>query len=87
MAEELVPQGNETTLEKLMKKMMDVEGYVIFSGVLTNKMDEQGNRLLEFDYNRYHFSDDDLKATLKNFVRVVTDDLDNWKKELTGLDK
>ncbi len=65
----------DQNLEGLLKKCMDAEGYVIFIGSLANKTDEQGNRVLEFDYRRYHLSFEDAKTATAKFKEAFLADV------------
>ena len=68
-------EDRSTPLEELTKKCMDAEGYVIFAGRLSNRVDEQGNRVLEFDYRRYHLSFEDVKTSVIKFKEAFLDDI------------
>mgnify|MGYP001594670861 CR=1 FL=1 len=72
--EEKVPVPSPD-LDSLIKKLLDVEGYVIFVGSLSNEKDKEGNRMINFDYRRYHFSYEDVKTTIKKFREMFLDDI------------
>lgn len=73
---EKIPEGNKNfPLEDLIKKCMDAEGYVVFVGSLLNKVDEKGDRMLDFDYRRYHLSYEDTKTALVKFKQAFLDDI------------
>lgn len=68
-------EGNRSLpLEELVKKLLDVEGYVIFAGSLSNKTDEHGNRILDFDYYRHHLVHEDMKKTIENSIKIYKDE-------------
>lgn len=74
MPEEI--KGDENfLLEDLLKKLLDVEGYVLFVGSLSNKVDEKGDRVLDFDYRRYHLSFEDAKTAVMKFKQAFMDDV------------
>ena len=48
----------------VIEKALKGRGFVLFAGVLTEKKDEDGNSIVEFQYIRHHFPFEDLpKAT------------------------
>lgn len=62
-------------IEKILKKCMDCEGYVVFVGALTNKLDAKKNRIVEYEYLRHRFTYEDVKAGLKVFASEFAKDV------------
>lgn len=71
-------------LKEMFKKCMDAEGYVIFTGILSNETDEKGNRLLKFEYRRFHMSFDDVQAAVKAFREEFMKDVQSLFGEADG---
>lgn len=75
MAEENKDGIKVTSLEELTKKCMDSGGYVVFVASLSNKVDDKGNRMLDFDYRRYQFPFEDVKTAIVKFKEAFIDDV------------
>ena len=57
----------EPDLGPIIERIKKGDGFVMLVGILTNKLDEKDNRIIEFEYKREHFSFEDTKEALKKF--------------------
>ena len=63
------------SLEDIAKACLDSGGYVIFAACLTNKVDKDKNRLIDFHYRRYHFGFEDVKEAVRAFKNHYLQDV------------
>jgi len=63
-----------TELKDLTNTCLDSLGYVIFSGVITNRRDEKGNNIIDFNYRRYNFSKDDVLLAIEQLKKFYEGD-------------
>lgn len=58
----------------VMTKLAERDGYILFAASLSNKVDSKNNRIIDFDYIRYHFSGDDSSLALQKFRDAIAKD-------------
>lgn len=66
----------ELMVEEVIEKLLASKGFVLFAGIITDERDAQGNNLIEFHYKREHFSYEDTKRALEEFVKHYKKDVE-----------
>ena len=64
-------------IEEILKQCLDSQGYVVFAGIITPERDSEGNNLIRFSYKREHFSYEDTKRALEEFVKHYKKDVES----------
>lgn len=80
--EEKVKEREARELARIVSECTENDGFVIFVGVLTKKVDEEGNRILDFHYRRAQFSLEDTKQAVLKFREEYLSDREKYLKEL-----
>lgn len=62
------------SLEGILQSCLDARGFVIFVGVISQRRDAQGNNLIDYHYQRVHFTLEDTKQAIKEFATAYKQD-------------
>jgi len=63
-------------LEEILNRLMDSEGFVIFAASLTNRVDEKGLRVIDFNYLRDRLSFEDTRSAVVKFKEEFLADVE-----------
>lgn len=62
-------------LEQISRQILDAPGYVLFVGVLTNKLNDRGRNIIEFQYRRQNYTHEDALLAVKQFDAAIRQDM------------
>jgi hypothetical protein len=75
---EVMPQkAEEPMLQRIIRECENAPGYVLFAGILTENVNADGNRAIQFFYTREHFSLEDTAKATKAFRKHLHQDMEN----------
>ena len=67
-------EDKSVALKKIIARCVAAKGFVFFVGILTDRVDDSGNNIIDFEYERHKMSFDDVKIAIREFKTALRED-------------